>query len=38
MTPAQRAAKAQEERDAQIAEAKERTAAANKRIDAAKKK
>ena len=38
MTPAERAAKMQEERDAQIAAAKERTAAANERYDAAKKK
>lgn len=37
MTPAQRAAKAQEERDARIAEAKAGIAAAQERIDAAKK-
>lgn len=37
MTPAQRAAKAQEERTAQIAAAKERTAAANERYNTAKK-
>lgn len=36
MTPAGRQAKMQEERDAQIAAAKERTAAAQERIDAAK--
>ena len=38
MTPAQRQAKMQEERDAQIAAANERKAAADARIDAAKKK
>lgn len=38
MSPAERAAKMQEERDAQIAAAQERTAAANARYDAAKKK
>lgn len=38
MTPAERTAKMQAERDAQIAAAKERTAAANERYDAAKKK
>ena len=38
MTPAQRQAKMQEERDAQIAAANERRAAADARIDAAKKK
>ena len=38
MTPAQRQAKMQEEREAQIAEANERKAAADARIDAAKKK
>ena len=37
MTPAQRSEKAQAERDAKIAAAKERTAAANERYDAAKK-
>lgn len=37
MTPAQRAAKMQETREAQIAAANARTAAANERIDAAKK-
>ena len=37
MTPAQRQAKMQEERDAQIAAANERKEAANARIDAAKK-
>lgn len=37
MTPAERAAKTQEEREAQIAEAQARTAAANERYDAAKK-
>lgn len=37
MTPAQRAAKMQEERDEQIADAKARIAAANVRLDAAKK-
>lgn len=36
MTPAGRQAKMQEEREAQIAAAKERTAAAQTRIDAAK--
>ena len=38
MTPAQRQAKMQEERDAQIAAANERKAVADARIDAAKKK
>ena len=38
MTPAERAAKMQEERDAKIAGAKARTAAANERYDVAKKK
>ena len=38
MTPAQRQAKMQEERDAQIAAANERKAAADARIEAAKKK
>ena len=38
MTPAQRQAKMQEERDAQIAEAKAREQAAKERIEAAKKK
>ena len=38
MTPAQRQTKMQEEREAQIAEANERKAAADARIDAAKKK
>ena len=38
MTPAQRQAKMQEDRDAQIAAANERKAAADARIDAAKKK
>lgn len=38
MTPAQRAAKDQEAREARIAAAKEATEAANKRYDAAKKK
>ena len=38
MTPSQRQAKMQEERDAQIAAANERRAAADARIDAAKKK
>ena len=38
MTPAQRAAKEQEARQARIAAAKEATEAANKRYDAAKKK
>ena len=37
MTPAQRQAKMQEERKAQIAEANERKAAADARIEAAKK-
>ena len=37
MTPAQRAEKARAERDEKIASAKERTAAANERYDAAKK-
>lgn len=37
MSPAERAANMQQEREAQIAEAKDRTAAANERIDAAKK-
>ena len=37
MSPAERAAKMQEDREAQIAAAKERTEAANARIDAAKK-
>ena len=37
MTPSQRQAKMQEERDAQIAAANERRAAADARIDAAKK-
>lgn len=37
-SPSERAAKMQEERDAQIAQAKARTAAANARYDAAKKK
>ena len=37
MTPAQRQAKMQEERDAQIAAANERKAAADARIQAAKK-
>lgn len=36
MTPAQRQAMTQKERDEQIAEAKARTAAAQERIDAAK--
>ncbi len=36
MTPAQRQAMTQKERDEQIAEAKARTAAAQQRIDAAK--
>ena len=36
MTPAQRQAKMQKEREAKIAEAKERTAAAQARIDEAK--
>ncbi len=38
MSPLQRQAKTQEERDAQIAAANERRAAANARIDAVKKK
>ena len=38
MTPAQRAAKEQETRQARIAAAKEATEAANKRYDAAKRK
>ena len=38
MMPAQRQAKMQEERDAQIAAANERRASADARIDAAKKK
>ena len=38
MSPSQRQAKMQEERDAQIADARAREAAANARIDAAKKK
>lgn len=38
MSPAGRAAKMQEERDAQIAAAEERTAAAEARIEAAKKR
>ena len=38
ITPAERAAKMQAERDEQIAAAKARTAAANERYDAAKKK
>ncbi|MBQ8740576.1 MAG: hypothetical protein IJY79_03375 [Clostridia bacterium] len=38
MTPAERAAKMQEERDEQIAAAKERTAAANERFENARKK
>ena len=38
MSPSQRQAKMQEERDAQIAVANERRAAADARIDAAKKK
>lgn len=37
MSPSERAAKMQEERDAQIAAANERKAAADARIDAAKK-
>ena len=37
MSPSERAAKEQEARDARIAEAKERTEAANARYDAAKK-
>ena len=38
MSPSERAARAQEEREAQIAKANERIAAANARYDAAKKK
>ena len=38
MSPSQRAEKEQEERDARIAEAKERTEQVNARYDAAKKK
>ena len=38
MSPSQRQAKMQEDRDAQIAAANERKAAADARIDAAKKK
>ena len=38
MSPSQRQAKMQEEREAQIAEANERKAAADARIEAAKKK
>ena len=38
MSPAQRAAKEQENRNARIAKAKEATEAANARVDAAKKK
>ena len=38
MSPSQRQAKMQEERDAQIAAANERKAAADARIDAAKKR
>ena len=38
MSPSQRQAMTQEERDAQIAEANERKAAADARIEAAKKK
>ena len=38
MSPSQKQAKMQEERDAQIAAANERKAAADARIDAAKKK
>ena len=38
MSPTQRQAKMQEARDAQIADARAREAAANARIDAAKKK
>ena len=38
MTPSQRQAKMQEDRDAQVAAANERKAAADARIDAAKKK
>lgn len=37
MSPSERASRMQEEREAQIAAAKERTAAANQRYDAAKK-
>ena len=37
ISPAERSAKMQEEREKQIAEAKERTAAANKRYEQAKK-
>lgn len=37
MSPSQRAAKMQEERNMQISQAKQRTAAANARCDAAKK-
>lgn len=37
MSPAERAAKAQEERERQIADAKARTAAANERYEKAKK-
>ena len=37
MSPSQRAAKMQEERNTQISQAKQRTAAANARCDAAKK-
>ena len=37
MSPSERSAKMQEERDARIAEAKKRTEAANARYDAAKK-
>ena len=38
MSPAERNAKMQEEREAQIADAKQRTTAANERYEAAKKK
>lgn len=38
MSPSERAVKMQEERNTQIAQARERTAAANARYDAAKKK
>ena len=38
MSPSERAARVQEERNAQIAQAQARTAAANARYDAAKKK
>ena len=38
MSPSERSVKMQEERDAQISEAKSRTAAANGRYDAAKKR